>query len=472
MDYGALPPEFNSGRMYAGPGPETLLAAAAAWNGLAAELSSVATSYQSVITGLISEWLGPSSAAMAAAAAPYMAWLSATAGQAELTATEAQAAAGAFQTAFAMMVPPPLIAANRTQLMNLVATNLLGQNTPAIAATETEYGEMWAQDAAAMYGYAASSAVVTGKVTPFTPPPETTNPAGVAAQGGSTASSAGGSTASTLSKLVSTLPTNLQNLAAPGSSTGGSSGVVNAATGGSTGGISTVNPITGTVTPSGGSFGAIGDSLLSSYLTLPGDFMMFMGADALAPLLGTSTMGLQGAMAPAVGLPGAAVAAEGAMGGLMGPVGGGLSSLGGGMAGLGQAASVGALSVPANWGWAATAPPGLVGSAPLGMLAPAAVGEAGTDLAAGFPFPFAGVPRAAAMGAGIGAGAAAVKYGSRLRVMARPPAAGYAPSGEAPPPAAAKYPVPTQFPTNGHAPPGYQPAIVYLPTNGEKPANV
>ncbi|OBH96930.1 hypothetical protein A5679_20850 [Mycobacterium scrofulaceum] len=452
--------------MYAGPGSATLLSAAAAWNSLAAELSSVATSYQSVITGLISEWLGPSSAAMAAAAAPYMAWLSATAGQAELTGAEAQAAAGAFQTAFAMMVPPPLIAANRTQLMNLVATNLLGQNTPAIAATETEYGEMWAQDAAAMYGYAAASAVVTGKVTPFSTPPETTNPAGSAAQGASTASSTGNST-STLSKLVSSLPQSLQNLASPGSSTG-TSAVVNPLTSAGSGGVSTLNPITGTVSSGGGSFGAVGDSLLSSYLTIPGDFAMFMGADAIAPLLQTMTMGLTpAAMAPplAADLPGMA-AAGGALGGLMGP------GLGGGMAGLGQAASVGALSVPANWGWAATAPPGLVGAAPLGMLAPAAVGEAGTDLAAGFPFPFGGLPRAAAMGAGVGAGAAAVKYGPRLKVAARSPAAGYAPTAATPPPAAAKYPVPTQFPTNGHAPPGYQPAIVYLPTNEEKTAKV
>lgn len=194
---------------------------------------------------------------------------------------------------------------------------------------------------------------------------------------------------------------------------------------------------------------------------------MFMGSDALGPLFGAESMGMQAAVAPAAALPG--MAAEGAMGAMMGP--GFAGGIGGGMAGLGQAASVGALSVPANWGWAATAPPGLVGAAPLGMLAPAGVGEAGTDLAAGFPFPFGGIPRAAAMGAGIGAGAAAVKYGSRLKVMARPPAAGYSPSGETPPPAAAKYPVPTQFPTNGHAPPGYQPAIVYLPTNGEKTAN-
>ncbi len=35
LDYGALPPEINSTRMYAGPGSAPLIAAAAAWDVLA-----------------------------------------------------------------------------------------------------------------------------------------------------------------------------------------------------------------------------------------------------------------------------------------------------------------------------------------------------------------------------------------------------------------------------------------------------
>ncbi|POX94491.1 hypothetical protein C3477_26875, partial [Mycobacterium kansasii] len=42
MDFAALPPEINSGRMYAGAGAGPLLAAAAAWNGLALELNTTA----------------------------------------------------------------------------------------------------------------------------------------------------------------------------------------------------------------------------------------------------------------------------------------------------------------------------------------------------------------------------------------------------------------------------------------------
>jgi PPE-repeat protein len=130
MDFGALPPEVNSGRMYVGPGPATLLAASAGWDGLAAELQTAASGYQSAISSLTDEsWIGPSSMSMAAAVTPYLVWMNATAAQCEEAATKAAAAAGAYETAFAMTVPPPLVAANRVQLATLIATNILGLRT-------------------------------------------------------------------------------------------------------------------------------------------------------------------------------------------------------------------------------------------------------------------------------------------------------------------------------------------------------
>jgi PPE-repeat protein len=169
MDFGALPPEINSGRMYAGPGAGPMMAAATAWNTLAAELGSAAAGYESLITELTCEqWLGSASASMAAAVQPYVAWMNVTAAHAQHAASQATASAAAFEAAFAATVPPPVVAANRAALAALVATNFLGINTPAIMATETQYAEMWAQDAAAMYGYAASSASA-GTLTPMTP---------------------------------------------------------------------------------------------------------------------------------------------------------------------------------------------------------------------------------------------------------------------------------------------------------------
>ncbi|GFG76508.1 PPE family protein, SVP subgroup [Mycobacterium botniense] len=215
MDFGTLPPEINSGRMYAGPGSGPMLAAAAAWDALATELHSTATAYGSVISGLTTgPWLGPASASMAAAAAPYLEWLRTTAIQAEQTATQARAAAAAYEAAFAMTVPPPVIAANRSLLMVLIATNLLGQNTPAIAATEAHYAEMWAQDAAAMYGYAGHSAAASA-LTPFTSPVPTTNPAGPANQAAAVIHAAGTSAGIQSAALMSAIPQALQSLAAP-----------------------------------------------------------------------------------------------------------------------------------------------------------------------------------------------------------------------------------------------------------------
>jgi PPE-repeat protein len=182
MDFGALPPEVNSGRMYAGPGSGPMVAAASGWDELAAELYSAAASYSSVVSGLTEgSWRGPAAVSMAAAAATYVAWMNAAATQAQQAATQAEAAASAFETAFAATVPPPVIAANRAQLAMLVATNFLGINTAAIMATEAQYAEMWAQDAAAMYGYAGSSAAAA-TLTPFTAPPQNTDPAGLGAQ--------------------------------------------------------------------------------------------------------------------------------------------------------------------------------------------------------------------------------------------------------------------------------------------------
>ncbi len=182
FDFGALPPEINSTRMYAGPGSGPMMAAAAAWADIVRQLESVATGYSATISSLQGQhWSGPASDAMAAAATRYMAWATATAAQAEQTAAQIRAVAGAYETAFAATVPPVAVAANRAQLAMLVATNFFGQNVPAIAATEAVYAEMWAQDATAMYGYAGASAQAR-TLTSFPRPPETTSDGGQSAQ--------------------------------------------------------------------------------------------------------------------------------------------------------------------------------------------------------------------------------------------------------------------------------------------------
>lgn len=218
----ALPPEVNSGLMYSGPGAGPMTAASAAWDALADELYLAASAYGTAITDLTSSWLGPSSQSMAAAGATYVSWISATAAQAEQSAAQAKAAVAAYEAAFAMTVPPPVIAANRALLLALIATNFFGQNTPAIMATEAAYVEMWAQDAAAMYGYAGASAAAS-TMTPFTPPQATTNASGVAGMAVAVAHAAGtpvGTAAQAVSPLTSAAatPTALQAVASTSTS--------------------------------------------------------------------------------------------------------------------------------------------------------------------------------------------------------------------------------------------------------------
>jgi len=207
LDFGLLPPEINSGRMYSGPGSGPLLAAAEAWDGLAAELGFASAGYGSAISELTSgPWVGPTSLAMTAAVTPYVDWLATTAAQAEQSADQARAAVAAYEAAFAITVPPPVIAANRALLMALVATNFFGQNTPAIMATEARYAEMWAQDAAAMYGYAGAAAAAA-LVTPFATPPQTTNQDATSSQATAAQTTASATAASTAMTTASTTTT-------------------------------------------------------------------------------------------------------------------------------------------------------------------------------------------------------------------------------------------------------------------------
>lgn len=166
MNFLVYPPEVTSAQLFSGAGSEPMLATAAAWDGLAAELGSAAASFSNVTSGLAgSSWQGPASVAMTNAAAPYAGWLNTAANQAAGTAAQARVAASTFEAARGAAVHPTAVLANRTQLMSLVTSNLFGQNAPWIAATEAYYEQMWTQDVAAMAGYHAAASAVAGQLT-------------------------------------------------------------------------------------------------------------------------------------------------------------------------------------------------------------------------------------------------------------------------------------------------------------------
>jgi PPE-repeat protein len=388
--------------MYLGPGSAPMLAAAAAWDGLAAELGRTASSYQSVIDALASEgWLGPASASMAAAVTPYMTWMSLTGLQAEHAASQASAAAGAFEAAFAMTVPPAEVAANRAQLMALIATNFLGVNTPAIAAAEAQYSEMWAQDAAAMYGYAGSSAAAS-TLTPFAEPPQTTNPAGQASQASGTPAASGAQ--SMLSQLTSALPTGLQSLATPAATfpddllAGFPTDIwgfldSNFVNGFVSAGYTSPAILQQTVTAAMADINAVAIGGTPGATALPP-----MGAGSgnagFTPIAGTPVVPYSSAVTPL----------------------GSAADLGGVWAGTNQAALVGRLSVPQTW-MAAAQVENHAGAALPGAGWTSTAHPEGSAGMPGMP----GVPVGSMAGRHFGSGP---RYGFQVTVMPRPPAAG------------------------------------------------
>ncbi|OBJ04647.1 PPE family protein [Mycobacterium sp. 1465703.0] len=404
VGFEAFPPEFHSARIYAGPGSGSFVAAASAWSALAAELNSAALSYDNVLTSLSSEeWLGTASATMAQAAAPYVAWLTSTAAQAEETATQARAAAAAYETALAATVPPPLIAANRAQTKQLQATNVIGQNTPLIAQLEAQYGEYWAQDVGAMYSYEGQSTTATQSLQQIQPAPKITNDAGE-------------SQATTVSKVAGqTAAGNAANTVQK-AATGTTSATANATT---TAASTTTDPaqelwflLTGQTTlPT-----SLG-SIVNGYSPFAG---LFYNTEGL-PYFSTGMANTFTQIAKSVGaIGGAAPAAAKALpglGGLGGMLGGGAAAAHP-VAALGSAASVGGkLSVPVSWSGASSSVPATLGRAiPVSSIsaAPEAAGGPGNLLGG---MPLAGTGAA-------GHGVAGPKYGFRPTVMARPPFAG------------------------------------------------
>jgi PPE-repeat protein len=411
LDFGLLPPEVNSGRMYTGPGPGPMLAAAEAWDGLAADLGFTSSGYAATLTELTSgNWIGPASTAMMAAVTPYVNWLSTTAAQAEETANQARAAAAAYEAAFAMTVPPPAIAANRALLMALIATNFFGQNTPAIMATEALYVEMWAQDAAAMYGYAGASSAAS-QVTPFAAPPQTATDDGSSNQADAVAKAAAtpaSQAATVVQNAVASAPTTSTQTttALPVATTG--TGVTTAATPPTfTGPYAWLEQLiynTYSQYPTGGLGLGLNTTSLTAVLkqTLQAYFGVGLGqfSASIAQQLtfGTgTTAGSGGAWYPTPQFAGLALGNTGT------PVSGG----------IGQASTLGRLSVPPNW-------PGAT---------PAAVEEA--QLASTFR-PIASPPSNAMLNGMPMANAATgrrstgyvVKYGFRHAVMPRPPLGG------------------------------------------------
>jgi PPE-repeat protein len=351
LNFSWLPPEINSARIFAGAGSGSLFTAASAWDGLASDLSASASSFQSVLSGLANgAWTGPASLSMAAAAAPYVTWLSGAAAQAAEAGGQARAAATAFESALAGTVPLPLVTQNRAAYQSLASTNYLGLNTPAIFATEFDYVEMWAQDVGAMLGYHAGATSVASLLPSFSVPP------------------------ATLSGLEGLVSSAVSPLVGVGSVVG--------SVGTEVAGLASQIPL----------------SSVQSFAQIamyPASMMMSPMMMLLQSATQSSNAAGMAAGAAGAGLVDAPKLVDPAAGALKG-LGGGMGGLGAGMsAGLGQARLVGAMSVPQTW----------QGSMPSRMVSSAMSGMGGGAAMAGAPAGGGGMGMMPMpMGGGAGAG--------------------------------------------------------------------
>ena len=390
FDFAARPPEINSTLMYSGSGAGPLMAASSAFSALSSELNSNAASYESIISSLSSEWTGPSSTAMAASAQTYVTWLTTTSAQLQEAAAAATSSAAAYEAAYSATIPPAVVDANRAQLAVLVATNILGQNTPAIAANEAMYGEFWAQDAAAMYGYSAAASAASSALTPLTDPTENTNPAGQGQQATAVGQAVGSNgTSSTL------------NNALGGAQNAASSAANPAAVAAQDTGTSILSALNGL-------FGVpiVGNTIYNIGVTLAwNSAMMTATLPLLAHFMAGSAFGFSiGDTAPL----GAGLGFGSTLAGATAPVGG----IGGAtLAGMGEASAVGGLSVPAGW---SAATPATVTDATLagsGWTSPVEEGAGMGGAPGGI------MPGMASAGGKGGYGMAGPRYGVKPKVM-------------------------------------------------------
>lgn len=368
-----FPPEINSALIIGGPGAGPLFEAASAWDGLAVELSSSASSFHTTVSDLAGgAWMGPSSMSMTAAAAPYVQWLIIAAAQAEVAALQARIAALAYEGALVATVPLPEVLANRARLLVLIATNFFGINTAAIAQTELEYVEMWAQDVAAMLGYHTGAQSMAQALPDFSVPP--------AALGGSAPTADLAGLAGLVTAPLSLASQFFQGLSSLGTAFASELQSVLGALSPAVSLLSSTPVATLTTVAQAGMYPAT--ALMTPMVTLAQS--AGPAGPAAAP---ASVPTLAPALVNAASAPLSAPHSSGsALSDLQPLAGGGLGALGVATAGLGGARFIGSLSVPAAW----------EGSMPAYIATPAMSGVgAGTPAVAAGTGSGSGVPMAA-----------------------------------------------------------------------------
>ncbi|OBJ82459.1 PPE family protein [Mycobacterium asiaticum] len=181
MIWMAAPPEVHSALLTQGPGPESLLTAAAAWESLSAEYAAAAAEITDLVAAVEAGWEGSGAESWSAAQAPYVAWLLEASAKSAAAAAQHEVAAVAYTAALAAMPTLAELAANHATHAALVATNFFGVNTVPIVLNEADYVRMWIQAATTMATYQSAATAAVASAPSSTAAPPIVRSAGLAA---------------------------------------------------------------------------------------------------------------------------------------------------------------------------------------------------------------------------------------------------------------------------------------------------
>lgn len=164
------PPEIVAAILEAGPGPESTIANQLVWitETIGHELSMGVSAANTAATA--AQWMGLGGTASAGTATSLNGELQTLAGWTTHKVSVVQAAVDAYAVALPAVVPSLVCQTNRDESAALNASNILGQNTPAIIERDLEYfGEHWPHNSGVGLAYSGTLSALTAALA--VPPP-------------------------------------------------------------------------------------------------------------------------------------------------------------------------------------------------------------------------------------------------------------------------------------------------------------
>ncbi|CNN38742.1 PPE family protein [Mycobacterium tuberculosis] len=167
-----IPAEYISNIIYEGPGADSLFFASGQLRELAYSVETTAESLTDRLGELQENWKGSSSDLMADAVERYLDWLTKHSRQILETAYVIDFLAYVYEETRHKVVPPATIANNREEVHRLIASNVAGVNTPAIAGLDAQYQQYRAQNIAVMNDYQSTARFILAYLPRWQEPPQ------------------------------------------------------------------------------------------------------------------------------------------------------------------------------------------------------------------------------------------------------------------------------------------------------------